>query len=223
MKLITEVFEDLKTITEAREDGKKNVFIEGVFLQGGIKNRNGRMYPVETLAKEVERYNESYVKSGRALGELGHPEGPQINLDRVSHLITNLRQEGNNFIGKAKLMDTPFGNIAKGLVSEGVKLGVSSRGMGSLKLNKEGINEVQNDFYLATAADIVADPSAPDAFVNGIMEGVEWIWENDLLIAKKAQVVEQTVQIIEKATTSRELEAKKFKIFENFLNNISKS
>jgi hypothetical protein len=223
MKLITEVFEDLKTVTEAREDGKKNVFIEGVFLQGGIKNRNGRMYPVETLAKEVERYNEAYVKSGRALGELGHPEGPQINLDRVSHLITNLRQEGNNFIGKAKLMDTPFGSIAKGLVSEGVKLGVSSRGMGSLKLNKEGINEVQNDFYLATAADIVADPSAPDAFVNGIMEGVEWIWENDLLIAKKAQVVEQTVQIIEKAATSRELEAKKFKIFENFLNNISKS
>ncbi len=222
MKLITEVFEDLRTITEAREDGKKNVYIEGVFLQGGIKNRNGRMYPVETLAKEVERYNESYVKSGRALGELGHPDGPQINLDRVSHLITNLRQEGNNFIGKAKLMDTPFGNIAKGLVSEGVKLGVSSRGMGSLKLNKEGINEVQDDFYLATAADIVADPSAPDAFVNGIMEGVEWIWENDLLIAKKVQVVEQTVQTIEKAVSSRELEAKKFKIFENFLNEISK-
>jgi hypothetical protein len=223
MKLITEVFEDLRTITEAREDGKKNVFIEGVFLQGGIKNRNGRMYPVETLAKEVERYNESYVKSGRALGELGHPEGPQINLDRVSHLITNLRQEGNNFIGKAKLMDTPFGNIAKGLVGEGVKLGVSSRGMGSIKLNREGINEVQDDFYLATAADIVADPSAPDAFVNGIMEGVEWIWENELLIARKAQVVEQTVATIEKAVTSRELEAKKFKIFENFLNEISKS
>jgi hypothetical protein len=222
MKLITEVFEDLRTITEAREDGKKNVFIEGVFLQGGIKNRNGRMYPVETLAKEVERYNESYVKSGRALGELGHPEGPQINLDRVSHLITNLRQEGTNFIGRAKLMDTPFGNIAKGLVSEGVKLGVSSRGMGSLKLNKEGINEVQNDFYLATAADIVADPSAPDAFVNGIMEGVEWIWENELLIAKKTQVAEQTVQSIEKAVSSRDLEAKKFKIFERYLNEISK-
>jgi hypothetical protein len=223
MKLITEVFEDLRTNTEAREDGKKNVYIEGVFLQGGIKNRNGRMYPVETLAKEVDRYNESYVKSGRALGELGHPEGPQINLDRVSHLITNLRQEGNNFIGKAKLMDTPFGNIAKGLVGEGVKLGVSSRGMGSIKLNREGINEVQDDFYLATAADIVADPSAPDAFVNGIMEGVEWIWENELLIARKAQVVEQTVATIEKAVTSRELEAKKFKIFENFLNEISKS
>ena len=222
MKLITEVFEDLRTITEAREDGKKNVFIEGVFLQGGIKNRNGRMYPVETLAKEVERYNEAYVKSGRALGELGHPEGPQINLDRVSHLITNLRQEGTNFIGRAKIMDTPFGNIAKGLVSEGVKLGVSSRGMGSLKLNKEGINEVQDDFYLATAADIVADPSAPDAFVNGIMEGVEWIWENELLIAKKTQVAEQTVQTIKKAVSSRDLEAKKFKIFEKYLNEISK-
>jgi hypothetical protein len=222
MKLITEVFEDLRTITEAREDGKKNVFIEGVFLQGGIKNRNGRMYPVETLAKEVERYNEAYVKSGRALGELGHPEGPQINLDRVSHLITNLRQEGTNFIGRSKIMDTPFGNIAKGLVSEGVKLGVSSRGMGSLKLNKEGINEVQDDFYLATAADIVADPSAPDAFVNGIMEGVEWIWENELLIAKKTQVAEQTVQTIEKAVSSRDLEVKKFKIFEKYLNEISK-
>lgn len=221
MKLITEVVEDLKCITEAREDGKKNVFIEGIFLQGGIKNRNGRMYPVETLAREVDRYNESYVKTGRALGELGHPDGPQINLDRVSHMITSLRQEGStgNFIGRAKLMDTPFGNIAKGLIGEGVKLGVSSRGMGSLKLNKEGINEVQGDFYLATAADIVADPSAPDAFVNGIMEGVEWIWENNMLIARKAQ---ETVQLIEKAVSSRELDQRKFQIFENFLNKISK-
>lgn len=221
MKLITEVVEDLKCITEAREDGKKNVFIEGIFLQGGIKNRNGRMYPVETLAREVDRYNESYVKTGRALGELGHPDGPQINLDRVSHMITSLRQEGatGNFIGRAKLMDTPFGNIAKGLIGEGVKLGVSSRGMGSLKLNKEGVNEVQSDFYLATAADIVADPSAPDAFVNGIMEGVEWIWENNMLIARKAQ---ETVQLIEKAVSSRELDQRKFQIFENFLNKISK-
>jgi hypothetical protein len=222
MKLITEVFEDLKCITENREDGKKSVYIEGVFLQGGIKNRNGRMYPVETLAKEVNRYNESYIKTGRALGELGHPDGPQINLDRVSHMITSLRQEENtgNFIGRAKLMDTPFGNIAKGLIGEGVKLGVSSRGMGSLKLNKEGINEVQDDFYLATAADIVADPSAPDAFVNGIMEGVEWIWENNMLIARKA---EAAAQLVESAVRSRELEQKKFKIFENFLNEISKS
>jgi hypothetical protein len=180
------------------------------------------MYPVETLEKEVKRYDETYIQKGRALGELGHPDGPSINLDRVSHMITSLRKEGNNFIGKAKLMDTPFGNIAKGLIGEGVKLGVSSRGMGSLKLNREGINEVQDDFYLATAADIVADPSAPDAFVNGIMEGVEWVWQDDLLVAKKERVVEETVQTIEKAVSSRELEAKKFQIFENFLNKISK-
>ena len=165
MKLITELTEDVTIVTEAREDGKKNMFIEGIFLQGGIKNRNGRMYPIETLANEVNRYNESYVKSGRALGELGHPDGPQINLDRVSHVITSLRQEGSNWIGKAKLTDTPMGNTARGLIESGVRLGVSSRGMGSLRLNKEGINEVQSDFHLATAADIVADPSAPDAFV----------------------------------------------------------
>jgi hypothetical protein len=223
MKLITEVIEDLKCITEAREDGKKNVYIEGIFLQGGIKNRNGRMYPVELLDKEVNRYSESYIQKGRALGELGHPDGPSINLDRVSHMITSLKKEGNNFIGKAKLMDTPFGNIAKGLISEGVKLGVSSRGMGSLKQNNEGINEVQDDFYLATAADIVADPSAPDAFVNGIMEGVEWVWQNDLLVATKPeQCIEETVKEIEVAVSTRELEEKKLQIFENFLNKISK-
>ena len=217
MKLITEVVEDLKCITEAREDGKKTMYIEGVFLQGGIKNRNGRVYPVETLGKEVERYNESYVKSGRALGELGHPDGPTINLDRVSHMITSLKQEGTNWIGRAKLMDTPMGNIAKGLIDEGVKLGVSSRGMGSLKLNKEGVNEVQDDFYLATAADIVADPSAPDAFVNGIMEGVDWCWENDILVAKQAR------QNIEQAVVSRDLQERKLAIFENFLNNLSRT
>lgn len=217
MKLITEVVEDLRCITESREDGKKSMYIEGVFLQGGIKNRNGRMYPVDTLAKEVERYNETYVKTGRALGELGHPDGPTINLDRVSHMITSLKQEGNNWVGRAKLMDTPMGNIAKGLIDEGVKLGVSSRGMGSLKLNKEGVNEVQSDFYLATAADIVADPSAPDAFVNGIMEGVEWCWENDILVAKQAR------QAIEEAVVSRELQERKLAIFENFLNKLSKS
>jgi hypothetical protein len=217
MKLITEVVEDLRCISEAREDGKKTMYIEGVFLQGGIKNRNGRVYPVDTLAKEVERYNESYVKSGRALGELGHPDGPTINLDRVSHMITSLKQEGSNWVGRAKLMDTPMGNIAKGLIDEGVKLGVSSRGMGSLKLNKEGVNEVQSDFYLATAADIVADPSAPDAFVNGIMEGVEWCWENDILVAKQAR------QAIEEAVVSRELQVRKLAIFENFLNKLSKS
>ncbi len=217
MKLITELTEDVTVVTEAREDGKKNMYIEGIFLQGGIKNRNGRMYPVETLAKEVERYNEAYVKSGRALGELGHPDGPQINLDRVSHVITNLRQEGQNWIGKAKLTDTPMGNTAKGLIESGVRLGVSSRGMGSLRLNKEGINEVQDDFHLATAADIVADPSAPDAFVNGIMEGVEWIWENSMLVAHKSKLQ------VESAVRSRELEERKLQIFENFLNEISKS
>jgi hypothetical protein len=218
MKLITELTEDVTVVTEAREDGKKNMYIEGIFLQGGIKNRNGRMYPVETLAKEVERYNESYVKSGRALGELGHPDGPQINLDRVSHVITNLRQEGMNWIGKAKLTDTPMGNTAKGLIESGVRLGVSSRGMGSLRLNKEGINEVQDDFHLATAADIVADPSAPDAFVNGIMEGVEWIWENSMLVAHKSKMQ------VESAVRSRELnDQRKLQIFENFLNQISKS
>lgn len=217
MKLITELTEDVTVVTEAREDGKKNMFIEGIFLQGGIKNRNGRMYPVETLSKEVERYNESYVKSGRALGELGHPDGPQINLDRVSHVITSLRQEGLNWIGKARLTDTPMGNTARGLIESGVKLGVSSRGMGSLRLNKEGINEVQDDFHLATAADIVADPSAPDAFVNGIMEGVEWIWENSMLVAHKSKMQ------IESAVRSREFEERKLQIFENFLNEISKS
>lgn len=216
MKLITELTEEVNVVTEAREDGKKNMYIEGIFLQGGIKNRNGRMYPVETLAKEVERYNESYVKSGRALGELGHPDGPQINLDRVSHVITSLRQEGMNWIGKAKLTDTPMGNTARGLIESGVKLGVSSRGMGSIKLNKEGINEVQDDFHLATAADIVADPSAPDAFVNGIMEGVEWCWEGNMLVAHKAKMQ------VESAVRSRELDERKFQIFENFLNKISK-
>ena len=216
MKLITELTEEVNVVTEAREDGKKNMYIEGIFLQGGIKNRNGRMYPVETLAKEVERYNESYVKSGRALGELGHPDGPQINLDRVSHVITSLRQEGMNWIGKAKLTDTPMGNTARGLIESGVKLGVSSRGMGSIKLNKEGINEVQDDFHLATAADIVADPSAHAAFVNGIMEGVEWCWEGNMLVAHKAKMQ------VESAVRSRELDERKFQIFENFLNKISK-
>ncbi len=160
MKLITEVVEDLKCITEAREDGKKNVYIEGIFLQGGIKNRNGRMYPVETLEKEVNRYDETYIQKGRALGELGHPDGPSINLDRVSHMITSLKKEGPNFVGRAKLMDTPMGNIAKGLIGEGVKLGVSSRGMGSLKLNREGINEVQDDFFKPTIQAVISVPQA---------------------------------------------------------------
>lgn len=217
MKLIKEVTEDIKYISEAREDGKKDLYIEGVFLQGAIKNRNGRMYPVDTLAKEVRRYDEQYIQKNRAYGELGHPDSPTINLDRVSHMIKSLRQEGQNFVGRAKITDTPMGNIVKALINEGASIGVSSRGMGSLKLNKEGIHEVQNDFYLSTAADIVADPSAPDAFVNGVMENVEWVWENNVLVARQAR------DEIEKAVRSRELEQKSFAIFEQFLQGISNS
>jgi hypothetical protein len=218
MKLITEVVEDLKYVTEAKENGKKDLYIEGIFLQGGIKNRNGRMYPIDVLEKEVSRYNEQYVQKGRALGELGHPDGPTINLDRVSHKIVELRRDGSNFVGKAKIMETPMGSIVRNLIGEGVTIGVSSRGMGSLKLNKEGVNEVQNDFYLATAADIVADPSAPDAFVNGIMEGVEWCWENNMLVAREAR------KAIEKAAKTKTLdESRRLAIFEKFLNEISKS
>ena len=172
MKLITEQIDDIEILTEEK-GGKKNLYIEGTFLQGNIKNRNGRMYPMETLAREVDKYSNTYIKSGRAMGELGHPDGPIVNLDRVSHLITSLVQEGSNFKGKAKILETPMGQIAKSLLSEGVRLGVSSRGVGSLKLNREGVNVVADDFMLATAADIVADPSAPEAFVNGIMEGKE--------------------------------------------------
>ena len=184
MKLITEQIENVQILTEEK-DGKKLLYIEGVFLQSELKNRNGRMYPFEVLNREVERYNEEYVKSKRALGELGHPDGPTINLDRVSHRITSLRAEGNNFIGKAQILDTPMGKIAKSLLDEGVQLGVSSRGMGSIE-KSEGISVVRDDFMLTTAADIVADPSAPDAFVNGIMEGKEWVWDNGIL--KEAKV-----------------------------------
>jgi hypothetical protein len=216
MKLITELNESVKYVTEDREDGKKNLYIEGPFLQSEIKNRNGRVYPRSVMEREVNRYNEQFVSKGRALGELGHPDGPSINLDRVSHIIESLKQDGTNWIGRARITDTPMGNIARGLIESGAQLGVSSRGMGSLKLNREGINEVQDDFHLATAADIVADPSAPDAFVNGIMEGVEWIWENNVLVAKSAR------EQVESAVRSRELEEKKLRIFENFLNKLSK-
>lgn len=216
MKLITELNESVKYVTEASEDGKKNLYIEGPFLQSEIKNRNGRVYPRSVMEREVNRYNEQFVSKGRALGELGHPDGPSINLDRVSHIIESLKQDGTNWIGRARITDTPMGNIARGLIESGAQLGVSSRGMGSLKLNREGINEVQDDFHLATAADIVADPSAPDAFVNGIMEGVEWIWENNVLVAKSAQ------EQVEQAVRSRELEEKKLHIFENFLKKLSK-
>ena len=217
MKLITELNESIKYVTETKESGKKTMYIEGVFLQSEIKNRNGRVYPKAVLEREVNRYNDQFVSKGRAFGELGHPDGPQINLDRISHIIETLKQDGSNFIGRAKITDTPMGNIARGIIESGGQLGVSTRGMGSLKLNREGVNEVQDDFHLATAADIVADPSAPDAFVNGIMEGVEWIWENNMLIAQ------HTKGLVEQAVRSRDLETKKLSIFENFIKSLSKS
>ena len=216
MKLITEEISQVKIITEGK--GKeKTLHIEGVFLQGGIKNRNGRMYPVETLSREVGRYCENFVKKGRALGELGHPEGPTVNLDRVSHKISSLVQEGNNFRGKAKLLETPMGKIAKSLLGEGVMLGVSSRGVGSLKEDHTGCKIVGEDFQLATAADIVADPSAPDAFVNGIMEGKEWVWDGGIL---REQLAEKTKKSINTLVTQNRLEERKLSLFNDFLNNL---
>jgi hypothetical protein len=191
MRLITENIEDIQILSEEK-DGKKHLYIEGVFLQSEIKNRNGRIYPLSVLEKEVGRYNEEYVKTGRALGELGHPDGPTVNLDRVSHRITSLKAEGKNFVGKAQILATPMGNIARNLLEEGVKLGVSSRGMGSID-RQESASYVMDDFMLATAADIVADPSAPDAFVNGIMEGKEWVWDNGIL--KEKEIAEMKSQI----------------------------
>ena len=216
MKLIREEIETVEFVTEER-NGKKSLYIEGVFLQGNIKNRNGRMYPMETLAKEVNRYNESNVVTGRALGELGHPDGPTVNLDRVSHKITSLRESGSNFIGKAKILDTPMGQIAKSLIGEGVKLGVSSRGIGSLKPTKEGFNVVGDDFMLATAADIVADPSAPDAFVEGIMEGKEWVWEGTTL---RERLAERTKTQIERLAEQKRLEEHKIGLFNEFINSL---
>ena len=216
MKLIAEVVEEINFLTEADENGKKNYFIEGIFMQGDIKNRNGRMYPQQVLAKEVKRYNDSYITKNRAFGELGHPQGPTINLDRASHMIKELYQDGSNFVGKAKIMDTPMGNIVKNLMDEGASLGVSSRGMGSLKMGKDGTQEVQKDFYLATAADIVADPSAPDAYVNGIMEGKEWVWDNGILQEK---VVADHQETIEKAS-KKNLEEAKLKVFQDFLKKV---
>lgn len=220
MKLITETLEDVQYVTEAKEDGTKNLYIEGIFLQCEIKNRNGRMYPEGVMDREVARYMKEAVEQKTAMGELGHPNGPQINLDRVSHRIVSLRKEGTNYIGKAIITNTPMGNIARGLMESGVRLGVSSRGMGSLKLNKEGVNEVQDDFRLATAADIVADPSAPQAWVDGIMEGVEWVYD-ERLGYKAVQVAEQAKAQVEAAVRSRQLQEKKLQLFENFLNNLS--
>ena len=216
MKLITEEISDVKFITEGK-GSKKKMYIEGVFLQGDLKNRNGRMYPVQTLAKEVNRYNEAFVGKGRALGELGHPDGPTVNLDRVSHKITSLRQEGNNFVGKAQLLDTPMGKIAKSLLDEGVTLGVSSRGVGSLRESNNGCKVVGEDFMLATAADIVADPSAPDAFVSGIMEGKEWVWEGGIL---REQLASQTKKHINTLVDQKVLEDHKLNLFNDFLSNL---
>tara|TARA_R100001129_G_scaffold186167_1_gene176757 strand:+ start:1992 stop:2645 length:654 start_codon:yes stop_codon:yes gene_type:complete len=217
MKLIREEIESVKFLVETTKSGKKSLYIEGVFLQGNIKNRNGRMYPMDTLRKEVARYNESNVNSGRALGELGHPDGPTVNLDRVSHKIVSLKESGDNFIGKAKILNTPMGKIASALVEDGVKLGVSSRGIGSLRTTKEGCNIVGDDFMLATAADIVADPSAPDAFVEGIMEGKEWVWDGGLLREKYA---EQTKKQINTLVDQKRLEEHKLHLWSDFLSNL---
>ena len=216
MKLITEEISSVKFITEGK-GAKKKMYIEGVFLQGDLKNRNGRMYPVATLAKEVGRYNESFVKKGRAVGELGHPDGPTVNLDRVSHKIVSLEQKGNNFIGKAQLLETPMGKIAKSLIAEGVTLGVSSRGIATLKEDRNGIKVVGEDFQLATAADIVADPSAPDAFVNGIMEGKEWVWEGGILREQLAQKTEKRITTL---VDQKRLEEHKLNLFNDFLLNL---
>ena len=214
MRLIAEEITEVNFLSEEKE-GKRSHFIEGVFLQSEIENKNGRKYPFKTLEREVAKYDESYIRKGRALGELGHPDGPSINLDKVSHKIESLKAEGNNFIGRAKILDTPNGRIAKSLLDEGVKLGVSSRGMGSLK-QQEGVNIVQDDFMLATAADIVADPSAPDAFVDGIMEGKEWVWDNGIL---KESVISQIKQEIDQATLIN-LQERKVSAFSKFLKSL---
>ena len=215
MKLITETIEDIEVLTEATANGGKSYKIKGVFMQADIKNRNGRVYPVETLAKEVKRYTNEFINKKRAFGELGHPDGPTVNLERVSHMITSLKPEGKNFIGEAKVMDTPYGKIVKNLIDEGEQLGVSSRGMGSIQ-QQHGKNVVGRDFYLATAADIVADPSAPDAFVEGIMENKEWVWDNGVL---KSMEVEQYKQEIEK-TKRKELAEVKSNIFKDFISKL---
>jgi len=214
MKLITETVEEVKMITEEK-NGVKTLYIQGPFLVAEMKNKNGRMYKADTLAKEVGRYNEEYVTKNRAFGELGHPDSPTINLDRVSHLITNLKQEGSTWIGKAKILETPMGKIAKSLMEGGATLGVSSRGMGSLK-EVNGVNVVQDDYYLATAADIVADPSAPGAFVQGIMEGKEWIWDNG--VVREIDVNAYYNQI--KNAKQRQIDEVSLKIFENFLSKL---
>ena len=214
MKPISEHIEDIEYITEAGDDGKKNYRIKGVFMQAEVKNRNNRLYPMSVLEKEVKRYNREYVQQNRAFGELGHPDGPTVNLERVSHMITKLYPDSKNFIGEAKIMDTPYGKIVKNLIDEGAKLGVSSRGMGSLEPRKD-MQVVKDDFYLATAADIVADPSAPNAFVEGIMEGKEWVWDNG--IVREVDIAEYRAALRKK---SKRLEEKKIKIFNDFMSKI---
>ena len=216
MRLITEINEEVKYISEEGSEGKKNLYIEGIFLQGNLKNRNGRYYPEQVLAKEVARYTKENIDKGRAYGELGHPDGPSLNLERVCMMIKSRKQEGSNFVGRAKIMETPYGNIVKNLMSEGASLGVSSRGMGSL-VEKNGLNEVQDDFYLATAADIVADPSAPDAFVNGIMEGVEWVWDNGMLKAQKLEQAKRHINEAAAKVSKKELEEAKIRVFQRLL------
>ena len=221
MKLISEQWSDDVNylVEEDPKTGKKNAYIEGVMLQTEVKNKNGRIYPKEVMQKEVKRYTKEYIDNNRAYGELGHPEGPTINLERTSHLITDLREDGNNFIGKAKILSTPMGNIVKNLLDDGARLGVSSRGMGSLKASnaKGGVQMVQSDFQLATAADIVADPSAPDAFVNGIMEGKEWVWEGGIL---REHFVDETKKRINTLVSQKALEEHKINLFNDFLSNL---
>ena len=217
MKLISESIEDIEYITEDDAEGKKNYRIRGVFLQAEVKNRNGRIYPMSVLEKEVSRYNKEYVQKNRAFGELGHPDGPTVNLERVSHMITKLHPDGKNFIGEAKIMDTPYGKIVKNLINEGAKLGVSSRGMGSLE-PRRGAQVVKDDFYLATAADIGADPSAPNAFVEGIMEGKEWVWQNGAV--KEMDIEAYRKELDRNYERAQAREEKNAEIFENFLSKL---
>ena len=214
MKLISEEIQNAEYLVE-ETNGKKNYKIKGIFLQSDIKNRNGRVYPNEILHKEVTRYNREFINKNRAFGELGHPDGPVVNLERVSHMITKLHPDGNNFIGEAKIMNTPYGKIVKGLIDEGAQLGVSSRGMGSLQ-TRGGVNYVGEDFYLATAADIVADPSAPDAFVEGIMENKEWVWDNGVLVEKNIDAWKREIE----SAKRHALAEAKVKVFKNFLKNL---
>ena len=215
MRLICEQLEDVEFICEGA--GKaKNYFIEGVFMQANVKNRNGRVYPKPILQKEAKRYHQNYILQKRAFGELGHPEGPTVNLERVSHMITELKEDGDNYVGRAKILDTPYGKIVKNLIDEGARLGVSSRGMGSLKPVGSNCSHVQDDFYLATAADIVADPSAPAAFVNGIMEGKEWIWDNGILDERHIARIEKEMKI----TSQKQLDQYQLKAFNQFMSSL---